>query len=434
MSTSPTKKDEGKRSKMITSSTVGPSGRKCLVDILGLPAVFHDDLRQNKARKTGWLGTSAIGEKYVEYEIKVWSDLKLGRKFDLNPTQLVERIPMLKELDEPSLKDLWVQYKRHCNYEIASKQLVDEVVAHRDRVLQQVKETEAKIGDANQARATQKATYEQHHKKVQQEFQAHKNGLQKQCTALQGSLKERNAALQQQKDECTAKDKVIEQLHEELQQVKDEAAATQTQLTEARGLIETERKAAEKIQEKLNQENQELLEQMEGERKRRETETEELKDDNEDLKESLSVQRKNHEIKIETSNRIYEENTVLERQLQLKIQKIDELNKLNAALQEKLASEPRMGLQYERRAMSLGSEENTMLHERAMLQQLRSDSQDTTMMQERAMLQQLTNQRSDMMQARRPQQHADVMMANELPAGSTKKGEFGWRNILGFQA
>merc|ERR1712086_557766 len=83
------------------------SGRKSLVDVLAFGVVFHDEPRQTVARKQGWiLGSSALGDKYAEYENKVWNEIKTHKKFDMSPDELTKRIPCLKELDAATLKEL----------------------------------------------------------------------------------------------------------------------------------------------------------------------------------------------------------------------------------------------------------------------------------------------------------------------------------------
>jgi len=122
-----------------TKSQDKPSGAKCLVDILPFGAAFHDEPRQKLARKQNWIiGTSALGEKYAEYENKVWADLRARRRFALSPDELTKAVPCLTELDKETHKDLWVQYKRHCIYEQGAKALVNEVVMQRDHLQAQM--------------------------------------------------------------------------------------------------------------------------------------------------------------------------------------------------------------------------------------------------------------------------------------------------------
>ena len=84
-----------------TKSQEKPGGSKRLVDILPFGAAFHDDARQKLARKQNWLlGTSALGDKYAEYENKVWADLRARRRFDLSPDELTKAVPSLADLDK----------------------------------------------------------------------------------------------------------------------------------------------------------------------------------------------------------------------------------------------------------------------------------------------------------------------------------------------
>jgi len=138
---------ELKRSRSDLGKQGGP-GTKNLADVLAFGVAFHDDARQKVARKQGWLlGTSSLGDDYTKYEAKVWSDLRVRKKFDMSPDELTKAVPALKELDVPTHKDLWVQYKRHCVYENAAKQLVNEVVMQRDHLQTQMQNLEASMSD-----------------------------------------------------------------------------------------------------------------------------------------------------------------------------------------------------------------------------------------------------------------------------------------------
>ena len=118
--------------------------RKALVDVLPFGAAFHDEPRQKLARKQNWImGTSALGEKYAEYENKVWAEMRARRRFDMSPDELTKAIPSLKDLDKDTHKELWVQYKRHCVYEQACKALVDEVSMQNQHLQAQIKNIEA---------------------------------------------------------------------------------------------------------------------------------------------------------------------------------------------------------------------------------------------------------------------------------------------------
>ena len=72
------------------------------------------------------MGTSALGELYAEYESKVchsarsvvilnpafpqvWAHMKGRKRFDMSPDELSKQIPSVKELDPPTLKELWIQ-------------------------------------------------------------------------------------------------------------------------------------------------------------------------------------------------------------------------------------------------------------------------------------------------------------------------------------
>ena len=79
---------ELKRSRSDLGKEGGPGSKK-LADILAFGVAFHDEARQAVARKQGWLlGTSALGDDYTKYEAKVWSDIRVRKKFDMSPDEL----------------------------------------------------------------------------------------------------------------------------------------------------------------------------------------------------------------------------------------------------------------------------------------------------------------------------------------------------------
>lgn len=45
--------------------------------------------------------------------LQVWADLKSRKRFDMSPDELAKCVPSLKELDDPTMKDLWIQVRDH---------------------------------------------------------------------------------------------------------------------------------------------------------------------------------------------------------------------------------------------------------------------------------------------------------------------------------
>lgn len=307
------------------------------MDVLAFGVVFHDEPRQTVARKQGWiLGSSALGDKYAEYENKVWNEIKTHKKFDMSPDELTKRIPCLKELDAATLKELWVQYKRHCEYERASKGVVDEVLAQRDHVLAQLKVLEGHMKQ-------QAEKHSEHCTKLEQRIGERDNQLlniQQQATSQSSKQAQGKIALQAELQEA----KTQSTMHEENIQVLEAAAEKQAQmmsdlekkLQEANDLIISERKVAEKMEESLDAENQSLVEKLSAERHKLQVTTQQLQEEKEDLQDDLEHSREHHETKVTNANKIYEENAVLEKQLQLKMAKIEQLTEMNQALQEKV--------------------------------------------------------------------------------------------------
>jgi len=107
---------------------------------------------------------------------------------------------------------------------------------------------------------------------------------------------------------------------------------------EGLALIESEREASEKLQEKLDTENQELVEQLSIERRRLAHTAESLREEKEEIEGDLAKERENHDIKVSNSNKIYEQNAMLEKQLAIKMEKVEKLSLMNNALQNKLAA------------------------------------------------------------------------------------------------
>lgn len=356
------------------------SGRKALVDVLAFGVVFHDEPRQTMSRKQGWLlGSSALGEGYTEYENKVWNEIRTHKKLDMSPDELTKRVPCLKELDAATLKELWVQYKRHCEYERAAKGLVDEVIAQRDHVHAQLKVLEGHMKQQQEKHA-------EHCTQLQQRVQERDNQLQnfreqagsqasKQAqgkAALQGELQDSIELARSQQEKIQALEAAA------VEQAKV-VAELQGKLKEASELIVTERKVAEKMEESLDAENQGLVEKLSAERHRLQVATQQLQEEKEELQEDLDKEREHREAKVTNANKIYEENAVLEKQLQLKIAKVESLTELNQALQEKV-------VQFSHKAAAASEK-----LERGQPHQPRHEGVSGLTAQERAMLHKLTN-------------------------------------------
>jgi len=110
------------------------------------------------------------------------------------------------------------------------------------------------------------------------------------------------------------------------------------ELQKAHELIDSERSASEKIQENLDAENQALVEKLGEERSRMSEYVASMKEEKDELEDDLDRQRETHDVKVANANKIYEENAMLEKQLAIKMEKIEGLTEMNENLQEKLST------------------------------------------------------------------------------------------------
>jgi len=345
-----------------TKSQEKPGGSKRLVDILPFGAAFHDDARQKLARKQNWLlGTSALGEKYAEYENKVWADLRARRRFDLSPDELTKAVPSLADLDKDTHKDLWVQYKRHCVYEQGAKALVDEVAMQRDHLQAQMTNLEASLTDQEKMRNDHMKSLQQRLQEAHNQLANCKETSQIRAEDLQAENKKLAEELEAARKSITEKDELLRKASEEKLEQEDsqelissanaqkiasleaENARLQGKVDEGLALITSERAASEKLQEKLDAENQELVEQLAIERRRLHDTAESMREEKEELEEDLEKEREKHNIKVSNSNKIYEQNAMLEKQLAIKMEKIEKLTQMNEALQNKVAAVSMLG-------------------------------------------------------------------------------------------
>jgi len=200
------------------------------------------------------------------------------------------------------------------------------------------------------------------------------------------------ADLAAKEKEAAAKDETIARRDATIGEKDAKISELEGKVKEALSIIHTEREVAERLHERLDNENQELVEKLSNETKRAERIASQLQEEKEDLKDDLEKEREHHDIKVSNSNKIYEENAVLEKQLRLRMDKIESLTELNSALATKVAS-------LSQQAASTQQADAFSHENQQPASSMRSGSGGLTP-QERAMLHKLTNRPEDSMQAR----------------------------------
>jgi len=296
-------------------------------------ALFHDEARQNAARSAGMLYTSAVGDKYVDFERLVWNEMKQHKRFNLTPDTLKLHVPNLKDLDTNTYNEMWKQYKRHCDYEnlarMQSKALTD-MVATLGKQLETAQDEKTHL--ATTATLTEQTAQAQVVQLVEQRAQAKKQHALELQSVAQSTGKQIAATEKQLETEIAAK----AQLSKDNTKLREHSKQLELQLqSQAAALAEKEQEVLD-LQTTLDVHKENMQTGMEFERQESSNAVTTLKNKNESLQDEMAVEKAKLKLKVENANTIYEENIVLEKQLKARMEKTSELKEENTFLKAQM--------------------------------------------------------------------------------------------------